>query len=365
MWFAFGLVTLVGAAAYTGYRRYAANWSGIRQRGYEYPATKRPKSDKLQHVRISLPTRSTLDFECKPESAADRFFKRLGLAREHQIGCRSFDEAVYVVSDHDHVRKSLLGSRELSDEILFLFANSAHEDFRLRRLTCRGGRVWLDYHVRGDHTDAFAHFEAVRPGLAKVVACLPARLRADEPDRDPLFLRSVILLAISSGLAINGAVQLARLSFLSSAFTVDTAELWWAAVGVGGLLLLVLCAAAVALLGRSSRAHLVLAELLLLGSFGAVSSCFTEIRDLNMELDDRPATVLVTDVLDKSSYSGRRSRRRYYLHLRDWNGLGASKKVQVPRDLYDSASPGQAFEVHQRAGWAGIRWVERLSPSWR
>ena len=108
MWFAFGLVTLVGAAAYTGYRRYAANWSGIRQRGYEYQATKRPKSDKLQHVRISLPTRSTLDFECKPESAADRFFKRLGLAREHQIGCRSFDEAVYVVSDHDHVMALLL-----------------------------------------------------------------------------------------------------------------------------------------------------------------------------------------------------------------------------------------------------------------
>lgn len=359
MWFAFGFVTLAGAGIYSGYRRYAADWAATPGPGYSYRIDRNHKSEKIFRARLALPTRAAVDFECKRESAVDRFFKRVGLAAEQQIGSASFDDTVYLVSDDPRVRELLRAAPELADDVAFLFANEGYSGFRLTRLTCRAGRVWLDFKAEGEQLDAFGLFDWALPSLKRICAALPDPLLRGERPRDPMFLRSVLVLALSSGLAIHGGIQLFRMYLTTTPFTADTAQLRWLAVLAGLVVLGLLVALAFSLLGRSSRLHLVLLELLLVGSFGAITTCLAAIRDFNIEFDSSVATVRPAQVHSRSTHRSRRGGRSYYLTVEDWNG-GGERRIRVSSGLYESATPGHTVGIRQHPGRLGIRWVDGI-----
>ena len=61
------------------------------------------------------------------------------------------------------------------------------------------------------------------------------------------------------------------------------------------------------ILGRSSRTHLVLVELLLVGSIGTYLTVSAQMRDLNMEMDESLAMEYEVEIRDMEIDSGRRS----------------------------------------------------------
>lgn len=177
--------------------------------------------------------------------------------------------------------------------------------------------------------------------------------------KDPFVIQAGIILAISTGLAVNGTVQLVRLIWNKVPFTLDTTamlidSLYWGAGIVVFLIVLTL-----GLLGRTARAHLVLIELIFVGSFGAASTSFVELRDINMEFDQSAGVTHQVKTLDKQINRGSKS-TSYNLYLQDWNARNFRNKIQVSGNFYRNVSIGESLIIKQKSGYLKYRWVESI-----
>ncbi|QKO21874.1 hypothetical protein [Rhodoferax sp. BAB1] len=108
-----------------------------------------------------------------------------------------------------------------------------------------------------------------------------------------------------------------------------------------------------------------LIEIVLVGALGALLTAFTEIRDLNMDLDTSSAHRYEARVVDKTISKSRKSGTRYYLHVpgwtgQDWTSLNDTERLQVSGDFYQRMQKGERIEIWQRSGFLGIRWVESV-----
>jgi hypothetical protein len=174
-------------------------------------------------------------------------------------------------------------------------------------------------------------------------------------------LRAILVLTLSSGLALTGLLHLVRLLLLPGAITVSPVQLVLVSLPIGAGLLALLVVAATTLLARSSRLHLVLLEVCLVGSFGAFASGLVATRDLNMSLDRSAASTLEAKVLDRTVSRSRRGGTRYYLVLSDWPVEGR-RKARVSYDTYARTREGDTVALRLREGWLGLRWVESITP---
>ena len=104
---------------------------------------------------------------------------------------------------------------------------------------------------------------------------------------------------------------------------------------------------------------MVIINLLFIGTFGAVSTSFVELRDINIELDDSISTEYEVKVLDKRISKGSEF-TSYYLYLNDWNNEVTRKEVEVSNGIYHSAFIGDHLIIKQKDGYLNYRWVEGL-----
>ncbi len=374
MWPLFGLVTLVAASVYAGVRRYRGSWTGLRktwlpqrrvtgQTPVSYQASLTGGSAMGKILRVGIRTDTVLDFECKPETRLDRFFKWTGLAVEQQLGHAAFDEAIYLVSDDLRMLEALNDDPRVHQILLSFFSEQLHADYRAVRLVCRGGTLRLDLRERSRAVPRMHEMlDVVMPMLDDLARRLPTRLLREDKARDWAWLRAVLVLALSTGLAIHGGVHLFRLAVYSIDSTLEPMRLvaWMLPVGAGLLGLMVL--ATLVLLARSSRLHLVMLEVLLVGLFGAFATAFVEVRDANMELDRSEPTTLRATVVEKYSRKSRRTARRYYLVLSDWPVAGEGR-ARVHGDTYDRVQVGDPVVLYLRQGALQVPWLERVVPA--
>lgn len=351
MWMVFGLVTLACATAVLAWRNRYARWRGTWADGYRFDVA-RARNGHAHRVRIGLPVASTLAFECRRETALDRFFKWTGLSVEQQLGRRGFDASLYLIADDVRVPPVLRASG-VADAVLGLFEARMPGDVRVRAFACRGRQLTVVFApAREPDVDALA--KAVLPNLQAIASALPPGLAEA---RDPLLARSIALLAMSSALAINGVVQAMRTIALPWPVTLDTAAMWRLGVVVGAALLGLLVLAAVRLLGRTSRLHVVLLELLLVGGLGAIATGVALVRDANVDLDYSPPRQLEATVADTRISYGRRGRRSYHVVFAPADGEPV--RVRVSRRDHDRAVIGAPATLVRREGALGIAWLER------
>lgn len=358
MWFVLGLFVLIGICVGVGVSRSKVRWKGVAGPHGLFRVAPLGKSKKKYLVQTGVAVRTSLAFEIKPETAIDRFAKYLGLSVEAQVGKPDFDNSAYLVSDDPRVVGMLKVRVALLESLQALIEASPHPDYRFHRIVCSDGVLRVDYRSRDGVAAMDLLLRWAGPLLEQAKAQLPPGLPSDAAPRDPFHLRAVFLLAIAGGLAVNGLLELMRLVFSRLPFTIDPWTLWSQAMLVGGAIVVLLVAATVAWLGRTSRAHLVLVEVLLLAAFGAPTTAFTQLRDLNMEADDSPAQLLPASVIGKESQYRRKRGRVYTLKISDWNGTPKVRSVEVSSDRYARFSPGDRLVVRQHAGFLGARWVE-------
>lgn len=372
MWFVFGLITLVSFSVYFGIKRYEARWRGMssflpRSRAYQYEFVYKHKSKSIRQMIVGVDAPREFDFTFKRESGIDRIFKWLGISVEKQFSTADFDRLVYVASNDRYLFDEVMDDHALLGTVTELFKID-HFDSRVTHLHCRNGRLWVIFKVGGLFNDESnrGRLSKVFPQVAESLHSVADVLKQNLPKtmgshRDPFILRAIFVLAISTGLVINGLVHAFRLMLFPGAFTVDTTQLWLYAAFAGGGILVVLVAAAIYLLGRSARTHLVIIELILVGSFGAVLTAFTEIRDINIEFDTSVAQQYDAKVLDMTISRSRRSGTQYYLHVADWTGLKDTRRIHVSSDFYRLMQKGERIRIWQRSGFLGIRWVDGIN----
>jgi hypothetical protein len=358
MWFVLGLVGLTLACVGFVFWRGDAGWRGdLRVGGCQAKA--QTHKGKLRGVTVGARTNCALDFELKREGAFDRFAKGIGLAVEGQVGRARFDDEFYLLADDPPVVAHLRGHPDVTDALRELFELRSMGVEKVKRVLCRNGIVRVEVACAGDAGEA----TRVAGDFAPQVVALAQRLgeiAAGAPSTHRLWWRTVALVAIASGLAANGARQALRVGFGAVPNTLDDGQLWAIALPIALLIVAALGAATVFLLGRTSRAHVVLAEVLLVGGLGAGLTAVSEVRDFNMEMDASPPAVHATTVIDRTMHRGRRGRRSYSVTLAAWDGSHGAQKLGVSQSDYDRYAPGTPVTVTTRAGYLHLAWLEKF-----
>jgi hypothetical protein len=360
----FGLVTLAGTAVAVGYRRFKPDMPTKRgDRGFVYREVVNSKTQQQTRVQVAVPVATLLEFDCKPETWFDRTCKAWGLAVEHQARDARFDDAVYVLSDDARLRTALLSDPALREALVGLFKDRMFAGaVTLKRVRCRDGMLMADYRCGGGARVGQDRMGGVAERLKQAARLLPPKV-PNARIGDSLLLRSILVLALSTALAITGGANLFRLMLTKMPFTVDAGALFAASLTFGMVALCLMVLATMVLVGRSSRLHLVLLEVCLVGGFGAVATGYTELRDANIEFDHAAPVTRESVVVDKDTYRGRRGRRSYYLEMADWNDGRGTRRFRVPGDLYKRMTVGERAQVMQHPGWLGMRWVSDIRPA--
>lgn len=361
MWFLFGFITLLSFSVYAGYKRLNATWKGdpgVRGR-HHYKVLRNKRG--ITGLLVGISGGRGYDFALKREAWYDRLGKALGLSEEHQTGNPVFDELVYIVSDDRQLQQQVTGNAELVATVIKLFALADDYHGKMQELRCNSGRLWIKIGAGKGFAEERIDELAAHAGqlLQKCAAQLPPPEPAPGRWRDPFVLKAALLLALSSGLAFNGIAHLVRLNWSSIPYTVDEQQLFTHALLCGAVVVAVLIVAAIVLLGRSARTHLVLIELCTIGLFGATTTAGIELRDMNMELDSSRAVEYRVQVSDKHVSRSRRS-TRYQLCLQDWNGSGEKQHLRVSHALYDQTAIGATMLVRQKDGYFHYRWVASI-----
>jgi len=372
MWFVFGFISLIGFVAYSLHQRVTAKWKGTKayvgRKLYEYEVLVRrdDRGNKVKSVglRMGVTAPTGYDFSLKPEKWRDWLSKRIGFSVEYQTGEAEFDKAVYILSNDARIHATLSQNAALRTDILQVFRVVAPRSALLKEVRCSDGRIWAHYKLKTELNRAKIPVlaEKVVPALHRLAADLGRATLASTPRLyDRFVLRAAVILAISTGLVLNGATHLARLWFMPIPFTVDNSTLILWSLYCGATLLILLVLAVVMFLGRSARAHVVLFEVLLVGSIGAVMTSFVELRDLNMEWDQQPASHYEVTAVDKRISKRRRS-TSYYVTISGWPNKNDTTKIRVSSSLYYRTDRGEKMELIQKPGFLRVPWVAALTP---
>lgn len=370
MWFALGLVSLVVMVVWQIRWRWMRPWSGsplVGRSGIAYQYRMLTHKGHTFGIQVGVPVPSFFRFDLKRETRTDRFFKWVGLSVEKQFGQYGFDRLVYVASDDAHLLNRVADSPELRAAAQRLLTQDT-AGCRVRRVFCANGMLVVHF-TRGSwissKDDATRLEKAKSMALPQLEAIAKVLRAASQPNtqprqRDPYLLPGVVVLAVSTALAINGAVFWARPALFDDAFILDRSALLPHVLWVGGAIFLALLGAHMLLLARSARAHLYLLELLIVGSFGAFSTAASELREANIEWDTSPAVTREAQLVHKSISRSRKGGTRHYLHVRDWRDPANTLQVLVSGSTYDRMDLGRVMLFHERAGYFEVAWARLI-----
>lgn len=362
MWFLFGGVPLILWICVELWRRHLFRWRphGVRD-GLEYNYGK-DKNGKVTSINIGISCPIGANFSIKRQSAIDSFCKKMKVSNEFESDDPAFDDLFYVISNNHQIQKILVSSQEFRNSIKQIFAKRFPA--QAKALHCRRGRLWVVLKPTngGDEDSLKSVTGALKSGLGNIKRELEALPKSQGALwHDPFVFKAVILLAVSSGMAINGATQLFRISWSHLPVTYDLWPLFWDAVKFGSVGLGLLVVFSIYWLGRSARTHLVLIELLTIGLLGSVATAYTELRDWNMEFDKNPPVWIEATVVDKQTRKGRKGGRKYYLVMNDWNCDCGKYRMRVSYGLYDRSPSHGVIQVLQHPGRLGYRWIEDVT----
>lgn len=362
MWFLSGIVCSLAFACYVGYRRLVLprSWNVLHADGasYQFRINRSKRGIRSVHVVIACPDH--FDFTLRRENAVDRFFVHVGLSVEQQVGEMLLDGSVYILPDKYRIGGLLRGDPSLSDALSSFLYNGGTMFTKVQRVRCVGGRLCVELKPT-DPVKRFYREELTRallPALRNLVSRLSqSASQRVNGRRDCWIFKSVVLLAIASGLAANGAISLSRIFRNPFPAVVDHADLVVAAAGLGCIVFLVLFGVCIYWFRGTSRAHVVALELLLMGTFGGVSTGYVELLKWNAEYDSAQARSIpatITAVRRISNWWD--ETRRYEITFAPREELAPFKlKVRYP-DFRRFEQGGEAV-LQVQPGALRYRWI--------
>jgi hypothetical protein len=368
MWFMFGGVTLAACvAAYIARRsleREKFFWvlRPIKDSALRFSVQVRKY--QIRGLRFATACSTPYALTLKRETWIDRLFKRLGVNAEFSLGEFRFDNYFYLLSDNRQALQVLRADLDLQQQLLTLFASEATA-LKIQRLHLDGSQLFVECTPRTPHKEgtvlAACFADAHETLIRSIATGFEAKARLEGvASRDPFVLRAAVLLAVSTGLAVLGVVRL--LGMDSANVTIDRAELLKLALSVALAIWLGLIVWCVAWLRNSSRAHLVLLELLLVGSFGVAANTYAGIRSYNME-DDGPPQFKYAPILQRHAVScGKKGRYTCYSVVVD-QPQASLETYTVDPNLYTRLLDEKEVAIPYYRGKLGFRWHGHLVPA--
>ena len=364
MWFAFGTLTLAISIGFEWHRRWHREWHGeIKTLGwtaYEFdPVHIR---GLLRGAKVGVAVPKALGFELKRESVLDRFFKWSGLTVEMQIGQAEFDALVDVASNDDQLAKHFMSSASLQGCAQSLLQLKL-QGCRVRSVRCAKGKLWLDLRMKGLSGIWSAQklldeaISALLPSLSAMAVELNDKAQGlPLAARDRFLLPAAVIMSVSSGMFINGFFGSLRLEDGLNLFTIDATKVLFMAAGVASIVVMLLVFATFVFLGRTARAHLVLLEVLLVGSIGAFATAEIEVKNANKDWDSS-SPERVASLIQKKVTTDTRRKVHYLVTISDWSHPSKTHEISVTKAMYDQCQVGQVLNLDLKAGFLGAKWA--------
>lgn len=364
MWLFLGFVSFFVATAVLLYRKLYVCWTPDEIKSGNTWRYKHYKN-KNGIVQLCWGINGLRDyhFSFAPESGRHQFGKWCGLAREFQTGDANFDELVYILSDNEFLHGTIASSPKVRQAVTAIFNYGIPSMVVVKEIVCANKNLWVRFKTGSGYSPASLDdiARALLPHLNTIKEEINKVPYADTKFwKDPFFLKAMVLVSISSGLAINAFLHFWRVKFLDFPFLLSPISLFPLSVLVGLGICLLLVALLFLWVGRSARTHLVFFEMVTIGLFGAIATSFIELRDYNIEADVKMPEVKVAYVESVYSRTGRKSSTRYYMELRDWRCDCDRLNIQIPYYLYAQLKTGDSVDVFQHPGALGNSWVSDL-----
>ncbi len=372
MWFLFGVVTLSLMMWATFKLRRTSSWTGEQcqyktaegnSRWYTFKEQSH-KGTKIGY-RIGIPAQLGFEFQLRTETGLDATGKSFGITAEQSAGDSRFDAEVFIDSDDLRVGAALRRSQEARNAVLSLFRICGAQQASLNRVQAYRGRLWVDVKDKnGMPTRGVAN--DIANALYTLNEALAAEAKGLHRTPDPFLRRAMLILAVSTGLAIFGLVALFRLP--ASRLDLDTGFLWTVSAAVGILLCLAGSVLALKWLRASSRSFRVLVELLTVGMMGSILSVHAFAAEINREFDFGQPTLF--DDVPARAYSetyrcgkrGRRTCTRYQIAFEGaWPGAG--RELQIDLGLYNRLERTSLVDIEMMPGAVGCRWIRSIKAS--
>jgi hypothetical protein len=361
MWFAFGIVTLLVGSATSWYARVHHRWKGQAVRVDGHGVERRIGRSKtgawMDRLGIAVPDGSP--FRLRREGAHDRFFARLGIAAELPLRDRHLDGLVYLESEDRAIARWIDGDGELARELAALCAYEAH-GHRVARVERVGARLWLVLDKVGDASPEAAMLD-LAPRLATVAAWLQ-RAGPRSVERDAFVRRAALVLALNTGVALAGAALLVGTGLHYE--LLEPGRFFLATLPASLAALVLFAIAAFRWLGRTSRTHLVLIEIALVGTAGFLALGYGLARAANASWDDAPAQVLEIAEFDAVRYACGKGKRStcHQLRLPPLPELRGDSELDIDSFLYADLERATAVRLRLKPGGLGAAWIESIEP---
>jgi hypothetical protein len=371
MWFMLGFITLIaGGIGFARYRN-ASMWSPI-------PSTLNDQSflydvSEQKHtvtIRIGVTCATGLYFCLKPEGFLDRFFKFLGLSEEQQLAHVSFDQNIYMLSDDKRLGEILKNNTPLIEQIEALFRDKLIDGSTVQKLWCQSGRLRVDIQSFNNRDFLSAQSKACVLKLAEtvlpVLTQLGIKLSENAPketgSRDKFLIKASLLLGINTVFVAAGALFfIQRLIFRNADIKfLDIAQLSVWSLSMGIAITLAMITACILLLGKTSRAHWVLIEIMTLGFIGATVTSVNLIYNYNQLWGTRTSWQEQTTILSKYTTScGRRSSNTCYnITISETKTSPNGTNFRVFSHHYNKFTVGSKVSVTYHQGALGLRWAD-------
>lgn len=363
MWFLLGVISISVCVCLAFWGRYLAKWKPEGScHGLEYIHIN--NKNKIKRVFLGIKCADAINFSIKHQSWLDSFFKFIGVSNEFETKDSEFDDSFYLVTDSKALQRLIASSEEFRSAIKNIMKHERGGGFKAKGIHCRNGRFWVVFSVGSGYEKA--DIEDVSYSVQKYfndVALLLCKQESLSKSiwLDPFVLKAAILLAISSGLAINGVLQVLRSYFGYFPLVLDNSPIFHDALKYSVVFLVIFLIVALFCLRRSARTHIVLLELVTVGSLGVFLSTAMEMRDINMEWDRSPPQMHKVEVVKKYEQrsSGRRKRTHYYVVVKDWRCECGNYKFEMSRSMYSSIG-GDYISVIQKSGYLGYPWISQV-----
>jgi hypothetical protein len=362
MWFLLGVISISVCICFEFWRRHLAKW---KSEGNSYGLEFRHViyKNKIRKIYLGIKCTDAVSFSIKRQSWLDSFFKYIGVSNEFETNDSEFDDTFYLVTDNSALQRLIATSDVFRSAIKNIMRLEEINNLKPKDLHCRNGRFWVVFSVGGNYEkgsmDRISH--SLQRYFSDVAFALSKETRSKVNWADPFVIKAVILLAISSGLAINGFIQLFRSYFGYFPLVLDNSAIFYDALQYGAVILLVFLIVALFNLRRSARTHIVLLELMVVGSVGIFLSLAMEMRDVNMEWDRSPPQIHKVEIVNKYIWksNGRRKRTHYYVVVKDWRCDCGNYKFEMSQNMYDSID-GNHLSILQKSGYLGYPWISQV-----
>lgn len=393
MWFLFGVIAFLLSTVYfynqrVGLQDRYRSFSTCRTlNNFQYSYSTTPpnflsiESNKNQGrwLEVAIECETTVRFSIKPETKLDSFSKRLRLSIEPQTNNPVFDSRFYLSCESDHA-PSILGQSELTNLFCNLLDKSFLDDFIIRHgavarytkatlslseIKSNGKYLAVAYKL----SDPSSHIEILHQELAKAMRELSLILKK-YPDisgykwwNDSTNFKSAFLLSISSGFGLLGILEFMRLTISQDQSVVinySSLNFLWllsCCAGLPALAILVIL-----IMKRSSRTHLILKDMLIVGGIGFMAYTYSLLYDLNMILDHSTphTTTLRVDNKEMVIVRGKHTRTYYKLYLKDGKELIGNNHLKVTSKLYNQISRNDHIELSIKDGFLHATWIEQI-----